>query len=64
MTVGDLQEARGRVLLPAAGKGRAARPKPPAAVPVAAGVLSQLVEATDARSGRRTRRCFCGNATR
>ena len=48
MTVGDVQEARQRVLVPAAGKGRSARPKPAAAIPMGAAALSRLVEATGA----------------
>ena len=42
LKVGDVQAARGRVLMPSSKKGRAARAKPPAPIPLAPDVLERL----------------------
>ena len=49
ITVGDLQAARRRVLVPSSRKGRAARAKPPIPVPLSDGVLARLEVAADGR---------------
>ena len=49
LTVGHLQPARGRVMVPGSSKGRAARARPPAAVPLTADVIVRLTPAVEGR---------------
>jgi integrase len=47
--VGDVQVDRKRVLVPAANKGRAAKSKPPIAIPLSDGVIEQMVPVMEGR---------------
>lgn len=52
MRVEHVQDELGRVLVPTASKGRAARPKPPIAVPLAPDILDRLAPAFERRPAK------------
>lgn len=49
-TVGDVQFARQRIMLPSSLKGRSSRPRPPIPIPLSDGVLRRLASLTEGRA--------------